>query len=235
MRLRYKFAYCCLALLLYSSVGAQGGYHFGIKGGVSLANQTWNEGERRILPTYHGNIFVESRDPNDRGALYAQLGMHTRGSSLGFASFRNSNFQYRFQNLSLQLGARKKVSSGLSVQPYYMVGIRVEYTLGDNLLEIGERRIEISNFNPNFPLNIQDPIHIRKLNYGISLGGGIEFAGGEFFTPALEFNISPDLSYQYDSPPIENTINGPQGAVQVRNLTFEISLVMKFLREIIYE
>ena len=234
-----KICYSLLSLYFVfvsgSIWGQTAGYHFGMKGGVSLANQSWNENDRRMLFTYHGNLFIESRDPDDRGALYAQIGMHTRGSSIGITTFRRNDLNYQFQNLSFQLGAKKKVPSNLGAQPYYFVGIRGEYTVGDNLLEIGERRLEISNVNPNFPLDIQDPIHIRKLNYGITLGGGFEFIGGEFFTPAIEFNISPDLSFQYDRPQIENTTAGILPATQVRNITFEISLVMKFLREVIYE
>jgi len=233
MKLGSKVLTYCIVFLLCTAVYGQDGFHFGIKGGPTLANQTLNESDRRFLLTYHGSLFVESRDPGDRGALYAQLGMHNRGSSFGRSNIGSSGLQYNFQNLSLQLGARKKVSSGLSVQPYYFVGIRVEYTLGDNMEEMFLRLFNINsnNINNNFSFSLLEPEFVNKINYGLSFGGGFEFSGGEFFTPALEFNISPDVSFQYDRPELNNP---PVPVTQIRNLTFEVSLVLKFLREVIY-
>lgn len=236
MKLCYKIFSFFLLCLFSGSLYCQGGYHFGIKGGISLANQTLNESDRRMLLTYHGNLFVETRDPNDRGALYAQLGMHTRGSSFGRTNFGSNGLKYEYQNLALLLGARKKIASGLSAQPYYTLGIRIEYTLGHNLQEIGLRLDEANSVpNPinNFQFDILQPNYVNKINYGISIGGGFEFYGGDFFTPAIEFNISPDLSFQYDRPEIPVS-TGTLRAVQIRNLTFEVSLVLKFLREIVY-
>ena len=109
----------------------QGGYHFGVKGGLTLANQNWNDNERRVLLALHGNVFVESRDLENKGALFAQIGMHTRGSSITTSSLGFGNLQtgYRFQNISLLAGAKKKISPLNRATPYYMVGIRAEYTL----------------------------------------------------------------------------------------------------------
>ena len=212
----------------------QAGFHFGAKLGPSLANQSWNENERRMLLTYHGNVFLETRDPDNRGALFAQLGIHNRGSSFRTINFGRSNIEsgYKFQNVSLMLGAKKRIETSMAARPYYLVGIRAEYTIDDNLEEVitsictSSFLSEVNNLCP-FP----DPIFINRINYGISIGGGFEFTGGEFFTPSLEFTISPDISMQYDRPDLPNF---NVSAAQVRNLTFEVSLVLKFLREVVY-
>lgn len=231
---------CCfilfLATLLYIPAShAQGGFHFGAKGGVSLANQNWNEFERRMLFTYHGNIFVETRDVDYRGALFAQIGIHTRGSSIRSGNvFGQSSIPagYKFQNLSLMVGAKKHIDSDMHVHPYYMVGIRAEYTIGNNLQQVIETICTPSYLAlTNNRCLLPDPIFINSWNYGISIGGGFEFQGGDFFTPSLEFTVSPDVSFQYDRPDLPNF-----GVTQarVRNLTFEVSLVLRFLREVIY-
>lgn len=215
----------------------QGGFHFGVKAGPSLANQNWNEFERRMLFAFHGNVFVETRDENNRGALFAQLGMHTRGSSIRSGTiFGQSSIPsgYKFQNLSLMVGAKKQIETDMYARPYYLVGIRVEYTVANNLQRVIETvctpaYLALPGNNNN--CRLPDPIFINSLNYGISIGGGFEFQGGEFFTPMLEFTISPDVSFQYDRPELQNF-----GVTQarVRNLTFEVSLVLRFLREVIY-
>jgi len=230
---------CGLGLATISLQG-QGGFHFGIKAGPTLANQTWNQGERSGLFTYHGNLFVESRDPNDRGSLYAQLGLHNRGSSFGFTVIGGGNTQlgYEFQNVSLQAGIKKNVASSLNMQPYYFAGIRGEYQLSNNLREIIESRCT-GSFLVNcafFP----DPVFINDFTYGITIGGGLYLSETKYFSPSLEFAFSPDLSFQYQQPSLGN-IPDPQGGTQtigerqIRNVSFEISLVIRFLREVIYE
>lgn len=227
----------CLLCTYAVDLGAQGGYHFGIKAGPTLANQTWNEGERRMLFAYHGNVFVESRDPNDRGSLYAQLGMHTRGSSIRLLTLGSSvDNGYKFQNISLQVGAKKNVSSSLNFQPYYFAGIRGEYNVSNNLLDIIER---YCTGNTQIVCNFPDPVFINKITYGITIGGGLILSESEFFSPTIEFSFSPDMSYQYQQPSLGNIPNPNGGTTtlgerQIRNVSFEVSLVLKFLREVIY-
>ena len=220
--------------LIPSESFAQGGYHFGLKGGPTLANQNWDGFERRYALTYNISGFVESRDPEDRGSLFAQLGLHNRGSSVGLFGFR-SRRNYNFKNISLLLGAKKAVDTELlGAKPYYFLGIRGEYTLAHNLVEMFEFFENILFNNPqimNAGSLLVEPAFVRRWNYGISIGGGFEFSGTEFFNPALEFTISPDLSYQYQRFP--NSISPFE--TQVRNVSFEISLVLRFLREIVYE
>lgn len=233
-----------LTILILTSfsfgIAAQGGYHFGMKGGLTFANQTWNDGERRIMLTNHINVFVETRDLENKGSLFAQIGLHARGSGIRF-NFLSGGFGddgYLFRNVSLLLGAKRKVATKMNLDPYYFMGIRAEYTLNDNLLDIFERyglnqTLQSSYIYP-------DPFYINKFNYGISIGGGLEFQGGKFFNPALEFTVSPDISLQYDEPPLNNVTTGSgqtrsTNGRRIRNITFEISLVLRFLREVIYE
>lgn len=228
-----SFILLCLLISLIHNATAQGGYHFGTKGGLSLANQNWNGFERRASLTYHINAFVETLDPEGRGALYAQLGLHNRGSNIGFTSLRNQR-SYNFKNISLCAGAKKLLDTNFDLgRPYYFVGIRAEYTLSNNMTEMRDYFLDVFNQNPQFtsPSLLAEPLFATKFNYGLSFGGGIQFDGGDFFTPSLEFTISPDISFQYDRLP--NSISSD--ATQVRNLTFEISFVLRFLREVTYE
>lgn len=200
-----------------------------------MANQNWNSS---AYFSYHINAFVESRDPEERGSLFAQIGLHNRGSSVGFTSLNNirNRRAYKFQNISLLVGAKKPIEKYLlGGTPYYFVGIRGEYTLSENLREMQEDfvKLQSTSINPEVfsTFLVREPANVEKFLYGISLGGGLQFDGGEYFNTALEFTLSPDLSYQYIGLP-----QGSSGSVrQVRNVSFEVSLVLRFLREVIYE
>jgi len=237
---RFYFSLLFVCILALSTAQGQAGYHFGTKGGLSLANQNWNGGDRRPYLTYHINAFVETRDPEERGALFAQIGLHNRGSSIGFRTFDNlrNNRAYEFKNISLMVGAKKLISTVfLGAKPYYFLGVRGEYNLTDNLREMQNFFINLTNnnTNPDFTFNSfisREPAFIQKWLYGISIGGGLQFEGGEFFNTALEFTVSPDLNFQYDQGP--STFNNGN-ALQIRNVTFEVSLVLRFLREVVYE
>lgn len=229
-----------ICLCIGASLSAQNGYHFGTKGGLSIGTQNWNGGERSPLFSYHFNGFVETLDPDLRGSLFASLGLHTRGSSLGFRGFNFNNTNrnsYRFRNLSLMLGAKKVLDREIiGARPYYFAGIRGEYTISNNMREIQDNNTQFLNNNifPNgVPTNfIIESAFVNQWLYGISFGGGFEFFGSEFFNTALEFTVSPDLNFQYNRLP--GQIQGTD-ALQIRNVSFEVSLVFRFLREIIYE
>ena len=236
MSKKYILLFLVIAVLCGQDLIGQNGYHFGTKGGISIGNQNWNGAERSPLFSYHINGFIESRDPNLRGSLYAQFGLHTRGSGLGVIFNSNSRNSYRFRNLSLLVGFKKVLDKEvLSANPYYFMGIRGEYTVSNNMREIQEFFINVFNANPTntIPSFITaEPAFVNQWLYGISIGGGFQFYGSEFFNTALEFTLSPDINFQYNRLP--GQISG-QDALQIRNVTFEISLVFRFLREIIYE
>jgi len=211
-----------------------GGFFFGPKLGPTIGSQNWDGSERRAMLNYHGAVFIESIDPEFKGSLMAQLGYHSRGSSLNFFSQGgafSSRQSYVFNNLSLMLAAKKRLLTNSLKTPYYFVGVRVEYQLKNNLKEIQERYS-----SPFYPV----PEFVNDLTYGISFGGGIEFLGSDYIQPAIELNISPDLSFQYQSPAIPNVINPYNGQSttlperKIRNITIEISFSIRFLRKIVY-
>jgi len=214
------------------------GYWFGVKGGLAMNNQSWGSGtsnfgiNRSALFTLNGDIFTETLDEDKKGALYAQLGFHTRGSALryysNFYDF-NTNVKYKFQNIVLELGAKKSLEISEKLSTYFILGIRGEYTVGNNLGSV-------TSFG-----ELVSPDYIRKFNYGVTFGGGFEQVVSELSNIFVEFSIQPDLSFQYEQFPIENIRNPwvPNERInlpltQVRNLSIEAKVGIKFLRKVIY-
>lgn len=219
------------------SVNAQS-YWFGAKGGLGYNNQSWGNGgtgvsfNRNPMFSLNGDIFVESYDELKKGALYAQFGYHTRGSGLRifnqFSDF-NTVAKYKFHNLVLELGAKKTLNMGKEIEPYFIMAVRGEYTIGNNL----------GNFNSL--VSIVDPKFIRKFNYGVTVGGGFEMIMSELSNVFLEFSVQPDFSFQYEQLPIDNILS-PWGGnqyislplTQVKNLSIEAKVGVKFLRKVEY-
>lgn len=216
---------------------------FGIKGGMTMGIQKWNGFDQDPLVKYHGVAFVESGDETAQYALFSQLGYHAKGSAL-----RNRNFfnpingdifrppaqQFVFHNLSLTLGAKRKFDFGAITKGYYLFGLRGDYTLSTNLDEY--KRINELNNSFFFP----DNYFVRKLNYGLCLGGGWEFSFAELVGAVLEFTLNPDLSWQYRQPAIANVrdpFTGQNRTIPertIRNLTFEVTAGFRFLRKVEY-
>ncbi len=229
----FRYALLGFVFFMTSSIYSQS-FWFGPKLGPTISFQQWNNIEQDALFTYHGALFIETFDEESPSSLYAQLGYHTRGSAIrvnDFFSGFNSSQGFEFNNVALILGAKRKFSTMGSFDAFYTVGIRGEYTVGTNLVEY--ERFE-SFFYP------MDQF-VNKINYGLSFGGGLEYKLSEFIGGSLEFTISPDLSFQYQSPEIGNITNPFTGNVtnvgerQIRNLSAEISLSIRFLRKVIYE
>ncbi len=212
------------------------GFYFGPKAGITMATQRWEAySSRRPLMNIHADLFIESYNPNAAGSFYAQLGYHTRGSSIRF--FNNLNLEtltqgYKFQNISLVVGAKSPFDLGHRNTYFYAVGIRGEYTVRTNLEEF--LSLSTTSF---YPLDQ----FVRKFLYGINLSGGIVFSRREFVQPFLEFSIQPDLSPQYDQYFDIQTTNPWTGQLQtirankIRNVSFEVTMAVKFLRKVIYE
>jgi len=208
---------------------------FGPKIGPSISFQRWRGAERDALPAFHGAFFIESYTEGSASSLYAQIGYHKRGSredvlfNSGSGGFRQSQ-TYQFNNIALQLGAKKILRQDRNAKPYYIVGIRAEYTLNTNL-----GQYEASQFALYFPLNE----FVNKFNYGFTFGGGFQYDFSELIGGAIEISIHPDVSKQYNQPLLSNIIN-PRGnpvdlpAQQIRNLTLEISAVFRFKRIVEY-
>lgn len=222
-----------LAICLFTSTASfSQSFWFGPKGVVSFNVQNWNGFERDPYLSFNGDIYIATHDEFSRGSLYAQLGFHTRGSSTRVNFFNGNAFNqsFQFDNLVLEVGAKQKLTSETNAGPYYIVGLRGEYTLGTNL---GEYVRFNSAFYP-----IDD--FVRKFNYGVTVGGGWDFEFSELIGGLIELTVNPDLSNQYEQQAIANVVNPFNGQSvslserRVRNLTFEVKFGLRFMRKIEY-
>jgi hypothetical protein len=236
---------CCLST---ATLQAQS-YAFGFKGGPTIGTQRWdNSFQRDPLFRYHGILFIESASEDTRFALFAQGGYHIKGSAIrtfpqviqtpaGLQSLPGLTIPFEFRNISVTLGGKQRYDLGSFAQLYYMLGIRGDYTLST--------RLSPDFVDDNDPYRLIYPIEpfVNKFNYGVTLGGGFEFPFSEYIGGILEFTVNPDFSRQYNQPRIENVRNpNPFGGSntitiperQIFNLTFEVTLGLRFLHKIIY-
>jgi len=228
-----------VTLLFFVNQGFSQSFWLGAKGGAAMNFQSWGNGSfsgsvnRDPLFSLNGDIFIESYDEYNKGTLYAQVGYHTRGSSFRFFSFNNTFTEqqgFKFRNIVLELGAKKSLNLDKELDPYFILGIRGEYTIGTNLddyINFGSLYYPINEF-------------VRKFNYGVTAGGGFEMKMSELSNVFVEFLLQPDLSFQYEQQPIFNVIDPwtsqpvNLGLRQVRNLSIELKVGLKFLRKVEY-
>lgn len=232
-----KIALLTLFVLSFMFAEAQGGSAFGVKGGLTLGTQKWNDIDQGPLFTWHGDVYVESLAEDNSFAFIAQLGYHKRGSARRNQRIftQNSNFftinqSFEFNNISLMLGAKQKFDFREGSKFYYLFGLRGEYTVSDNLAQFQE-------INPLF---YPFPEGVRKLNMGLTIGGGIEMMFSQLVGGFLEFSVAPDLTAQYkqqEIPFVTNPFTGnPQtiGERTIRNLSFEVTVGIRLLRIVEY-
>ena len=233
---------------IFLFIGSQGleaqSFYFGPKGGASIGFQRWENFQQSPLFSYHGDFFIESwSETNPENSLFAQLGWHNRGSA-----YRNQRFitidgdifnvptkNFIFSNAVLGVGGKRKQKINKKLQSYYLIGLRAEYTVLTNLSEYDAFN---QYFNqPFYP----DDDFVKKFNYGVTVGGGFEYKLGKMTEGILEFSIQPDLSRQYEQPPIPN-IPDPYNPGQlisarerrIKNISLEISFGLKFFRKVVY-
>ncbi len=233
-----------LMISLSANVAAQGGFAFGFKGGLTLGIQNWNSIEQDPLFKYHGIAYIETLDEqSEQFAVFVQAGWHVKGSAI-----RNRNFinplngnvyrpparEFLFNNISLTFGGKRKYPYGAG-RFYYLLGIRGDYTVSTNLDEYQQ----FNEANPAYSI-YPWPFFVNRFNYGVTVGGGIEMPFGELAGGLLELTVSPDFSYQYRQPAIPNVQNPYTGQTTtiperlIRNITFELTLGLRFLRKVIY-
>ena len=219
-----------------------GGFYFGLKGGLLLGTQSWNNFERDPLVKYHGTAFIETYDESGRVSLFAQAGLHRKGSAIRGRNFIGTNGEpfraptqeFVFNNISLTLGGKKKNYLSETSTWHYLFGLRGDYTVSTNLKEY-EALNELTN-SLFFPMDD----FVRDINYGVTLGGGFEFALSELVGAIIEFTINPDFSFQYRQPSIPNVYNPYTGTERsigertIRNVTFEATVGFRFLRRVEY-
>jgi hypothetical protein len=235
-----RFLYLLFFLLLTSPIFSQSSA-FGIKGGMTLGIQQWNAFDRDPLFKYHGIVYVESYDEdNNENALFAQAGYHVKGSAIRNARFRlnNGNIgtfptqEFRFHNASLTLGAKKKFDVN-SMKGYYLLGIRGDYNLFNNLDEYSDDNIIF--------LSYPQEQWVRRFTYGATVGGGFEFMFSELVGGVVELTVNPDLSRQYIQPPLDDVPDplnpGNSRSISERritNITLELTVGLRFLRIVEY-
>ena len=221
------------------------GFAFGLKGGPTVGFQNWDGASRDPLFKYHGILFIESAQEDSPFSLFAQAGYHIKGSAVRY-NFRpvcidaNGNtfdcdfetLEYQFRNASLTLGGKKRFEKNNNTL-YYLFGVRGDFTINTNLEEYNNNRVQYFGGYPADPF-------VRKLNYGVTVGGGIEFAISDLVGAMLELTINPDFSRQYYQPPIPNVTNPYNNQSytiperEIRNVALEVSVGFRFLRKVIY-
>jgi len=239
---RLLLCFLFLATLSISTASAQS-YAYGFKGGLTTGFQKWERGDRDPLFAYHGIAFIESAPEDNAFALFAQLGYHVKGSAVRYRNraytdfatgnvieLRPSTDRYEYKNISLTLGGKQKYDWNGSVQVYYLIGIRGDYTLGTNLAEYDRFR------SAYFPRET----FVRKFNYGATVGGGFEIPISELISGIIEITINPDFSKQYDQPgglvawdPVARQ-NRPLSALGITNNTIELTVGLRFLQAMEY-
>lgn len=213
-----------------------------VKGGLTVGVQQWEGVERDPLWSYHGAVSMESTPEFGVNGAFMQLGYHVKGSAWRNTLFTTqtggitiSTDRFEYQNLSLLLGFKKGFSELNLGTAYYLFGIRGEYTLGTNLDEYED----FNNFSglPIYPLDG----FVRKWNYGVTVGTGIQFPISEFVGGVIEFSISPDFSEQYRQPAFSGNViqNGTPvfrnfSERKIRNIVVELSVGFRFLHKIEY-
>ena len=221
-----------------------GGYLFGIKGGLSLGNQDWSNLETELLPAYHGAVYYETIPAGGRFSFYGQLGYHVRGSKISrrraftFGGERVTlpADDFQFHNISLGVGGKSVVKYARLADLYYTLGLRVEYSLSNNLGKYDAlTNTTAAGFRNNYP--IDSPDFVNSFVYGASFGGGALFPIGETKSGFIEITAQPDLAFQYEQGPLNNVIdpfssgNRSISARMIRNFTIEVSVGIRFLRK----
>lgn len=244
----------CCCLIGFSGVSAQyldltdneGGYLFGLRGGPSLGSQNWSGFEMRPLLTYNADLFIESLPVEGKFSLWASLGYHIRGSrintrrafDLNGNNFRVPGETFQFRNLSIAAGA-KQVFKYLPIgDVFYTLGVRLDYNIGTNLSDFDDLEDISAGLRLFYP--IENPEWMRSITYGVVMGGGIDIPLSEKVGAVIQLTASPDFSFQYNQPTIENVIdpfrsgNTTLSERKIRNFTLELSVGFRFLRKIEY-
>ena len=215
---------------------------YSVKGGLTIGTQQWEGVDRDPLFSYHGAASIESVPEDNSFALFAQLGYHVKGSAWRNTFFTGptgdisiSSQKFKYENVALLLGFKRDFMTRGNSDIYYLMGIRGDYTIGTNLDEY-----ELINEFNNAPVYPFDEA-VRKWNYGVTVGAGIEFPLADYVGGILEISISPDFSDQYRQAAFSaNVIRNGASQLQsfqerkIRNLTLEISVGFRFLHKIEY-
>jgi len=209
-------------------------YAFGLKGGPTAAYQLWNDRTRgnSLLFRYHIAAYIESEDnDDDRYAVFSSIGYHIKGSAVRFRGGVDLNniaipartSALEFRNISLILGAKVKNDLAVNQKWYYSLGLRGDYTL-DYALDL------YTGFGAG----------VRRWNFGLNVGGGIQWNLSDYVGVIAELNLQPDFSRQIYIPPLQNFPDPFNGVLRtlpeqnIRNVALELSFGFRLLRKIEY-
>lgn len=223
------------ALMVCSYLVSAQSFWFGPRGGLDLNFQRWNNTERQTLIAPHIAFFLETYNPESPSSFYGSLGYHTRGSAVNYTFLDGfATNAYRFNNIVFATGAKVVLDMESKYRPYYILGARAEYTISTNLDTYAS--VQNSVIHPT-------DAFVRRFNYGLTVGGGFETTFSGLVEGFIEFAIHPDVSMQYDQPPLSNVVvtrfNSTQDRInlpqrQIRNLSLEITVGIKLLRLVEY-
>jgi hypothetical protein len=218
---------------------------FVINSGLSIGSQRWNDNfDRNLLFQYHGAVAIETlNNEDDRSAVFAQLGYHVKGSSTRFQFFTldGGRFQtvdrFKFNNISLLLGAKMKKPLGAGDSKYfYFGGVRGDYTYSTNIDELGGDPL----VNPFIRIYYPSIGFMRRFMFGVSAGMGVQLPISELVGAEFKIGVHPDFTPQYNQPPLVNVIdplNPGQNLTlperQIRNTTVELSVALRLTRKVI--
>lgn len=216
-----------------------------LQGGLTMATQRWdNNFDREPMFSPHMALAIESvNNDNDASSFFAQLGYHVKGSAQRFQFINlNNNLpfpgvvtqRFEFNNVSLILGAKQKKPLREKSKFYYFGGLRGDYTVDTNIDRLTDGNPFLTPFYPFVA-------YMNRWMFGLSLGGGLEFKFSELIGGEIKLSVNPDLTLQYNQPPILNVqdpFNPGQNrtieARRIRNLTIELSAGIRLLRKVEY-
>jgi len=214
--------------------------------GPTIGVQKWdNSFEREPLFKYHGALSIESIDnEDDKNSLFMQIGYHIKGSANRFRYFNinsgapSGSFteEFRFNNISLVLGAKQKRPFGASGNSrfFYGGGLRINYTLSTNI-------DNLSNNSPTLAIFYPSVGFMNRWMAGFTVTTGIEFKLNELIGGELKLSIQPDVTLQYNQPAIGNVIDpyNPGNVItiserRIRNAAVELGVGLRLLRKVEY-
>ena len=213
-----------------------GGMKWGFKAGPSLGLR----GGSSPLLRYHGVAFIEGGG-DENNALFAALGYHARGIAPRFTpltlqpTLRTVSVPSVFHNIAMSAGMKKRYNYRSEMKYYYLFGLRGEYTIKTNL-----PYLDIQNPKQQGLINnTMFSNYVRRFNWGMDIGGGLERSLSELVVGFLEFTVSPDFSFQYRFANLGTTpTSGIANSVFTngfKNLSLELSLGIRFWNKVIYE
>jgi len=216
-------------------------FAWGVKGGLLVGLQKWESLQQDPLLKYQGSMFIESVPEDNAFALYGQAGLHLKGSAIRNQRFLNNNGQifnqptteFIFRNLSVVLGAKQKSDFGATGKKFYSFGVRADYTLSTNLDDLQN--------GPFVSIAYPFDTFVQNFNYGVSVGGGLEFPFTELIGAIVDLTINPDVSFQYRQPALGNVPSpfDPGQTISIAerrilNVSVELSVGFRFLRKVEY-